>query len=211
MLLCHDIKDFPTIEMVQEGFIDIWWIKRDGGLLLLISHLLQKHRVWSKCALRLHLVMESGINPESVKLRMHALLRTININASVEEVLLVDPESMLPYTQSTMLRKISNMISAESHVDLSAVSDESHPLLGDGGEPQVARSHSGRRERGHKEEKPHKKERGHKKKGAKEGAGGALSDTEHDGESRSISQSVTQSQSLTHNSLPTLVTHMPIA
>ena len=85
------------------------------------------------------------------------------------------------------------------------------PVVGDGGEPQVARSHSGRRERGHKEEKPHKKERGHKKKGAKEGAGGALSDTDHDGESRSISQSVTQSQSLTHNSLPTLVTHMPIA
>lgn len=51
---------------VQEGYIDVWWIIRDGGLLLLIAHLLRKHRVWRKCHLRLHLIMEVGVDPKTV-------------------------------------------------------------------------------------------------------------------------------------------------
>lgn len=88
-----------------EGYIDVWWIKHDGGLLLLLSHLLKKHRLWRKCFLRLHLVTESGTNPALVKDRMHKLLAMINISASVEEVILVDSNSLLPYMRESGTRQ----------------------------------------------------------------------------------------------------------
>ena len=102
VLLYHNMKDFPIeADGAQEGYIDVWWIKHDGGLLLLISHLLQKHRLWKKCLLRLHLIIESGTDPQLVRERVHKLLTRINIKATVEEVILVDSSSMLPYMQVT--------------------------------------------------------------------------------------------------------------
>ena len=79
-------QDFPANDEPQTGFIDVWWIKHDGGLLLLISHLLQKHRVWRRCGLRLHLITEVGTDPVQLKARIHKLLNRINITATVEEV-----------------------------------------------------------------------------------------------------------------------------
>jgi hypothetical protein len=76
LLVCHNIKDFPNNDEPQTGYIDVWWIKHDGGLLLLISHLLQKHRVWRRCDLRLHLITEMGTDPQQLKDRVHKLLRT---------------------------------------------------------------------------------------------------------------------------------------
>ena len=101
LLCCHNVGDFPTNDELQVGSIDVWWIKHDGGLLLLISHLLQKHRLWKKCLLRLHLIIESGTDPQLVRERVHKLLTRINIKATVEEVILVDSSSLLPYMQVT--------------------------------------------------------------------------------------------------------------
>ena len=105
VLLYHNMKDFPLeADGAQEEYIDVWWIKHDGGLLLLISHLLQKHRLWKKCLLRLHLIIESGTDPQLVRERVHKLLTRINIKATVEEVILVDSSSLLPYMQVTGCR-----------------------------------------------------------------------------------------------------------
>ena len=105
LLVCHNVKDFPTNDEPQTGFIDVWWIKHDGGLLLLISHLLQKHRVWRRCGLRLHLITEVGTDPEHLKQRIHKLLNRINITASVEEVIQIDTDSLLPYMTASRERE----------------------------------------------------------------------------------------------------------
>lgn len=47
---------FPDPSETQQGYIDVWWIIHDGGLLLLMAHLLQKHKVWRDCKLRVHMV-----------------------------------------------------------------------------------------------------------------------------------------------------------
>ena len=70
-----------------------------AGLLLLMAHLLRKHRVWQRCALRLHLITETGTDRAALRERVHTLLARINISASVEEVLEVDSSSLLPYMQ----------------------------------------------------------------------------------------------------------------
>ena len=101
LLVCHNLKDFPSNDEPQSGFIDIWWIKHDGGLLLLISHLLQKHRVWRRCTLRLHLITEMGTDPNLLKERIHKLLSRINITAIVENVIQIDNDSLLPYMNAS--------------------------------------------------------------------------------------------------------------
>jgi len=123
MLVCHNIKDFPTNQEPQGGYIDVWWIKHDGGLLLLISHLLQKHRVWKKCGLRLHLITETGSDPEHLKVRVHRLLTRINISASVEEVIQIDTASLLPYIQSSLQRE-RNEAAAEEKLREHASTEE---------------------------------------------------------------------------------------
>ena len=34
LLVCHNVKDFPTNDEPQSGFIDVWWIKHDGAPLI---------------------------------------------------------------------------------------------------------------------------------------------------------------------------------
>ena len=75
-----------TVSSSTDGRSPARLASSQGGLLLLISHLLQKHRVWRRCGLRLHLITEVGTNPEQLKQRIHKLLSRINITATVEEV-----------------------------------------------------------------------------------------------------------------------------
>ena len=37
---------------INEGFIDIWFILNDRGLMIEIGHLLGQHSVWRKCQIR---------------------------------------------------------------------------------------------------------------------------------------------------------------
>jgi len=104
LLLCHRLSSFPGADEELSGFIDVWWIIRDGGLMLLMAHLMRKHRVWRGCDLRLHLVMEAGVDPRAVRSNLHELLRRINIEAEVEEVLLVARGSILPYMRTSAQR-----------------------------------------------------------------------------------------------------------
>lgn len=43
-LVCMHIQNFPRASEKQHGFIDVWWIVHDGGLLLLLAHLLSQVR-----------------------------------------------------------------------------------------------------------------------------------------------------------------------
>ena len=112
MLVCHNVKDFPTNHEPQAGYIDVWWIKHDGGLLLLITHMLKKHKVWRHCHVRLHLITETGVNVNHLKKRMHMLLQRINISASVEDVIQVDTASLLPYMQISRDRERNEVTGA---------------------------------------------------------------------------------------------------
>lgn len=49
---------FPKLDERLSGSIDIWWIVGDGGIMLLLPFLLQKHRVWRDCRTRLFVLTE---------------------------------------------------------------------------------------------------------------------------------------------------------
>jgi hypothetical protein len=43
----------------QEGFVDVWWLFDDGGLTLLLSHLIMQRKNWYKCKLRIFIQTKS--------------------------------------------------------------------------------------------------------------------------------------------------------
>ena len=44
--------------------IDVWWVNHDGGLLLLLAHLLRRDNVWRKCKLRVFCIVNAVTDPE---------------------------------------------------------------------------------------------------------------------------------------------------
>ncbi|KAG0586431.1 hypothetical protein KC19_2G090200 [Ceratodon purpureus] len=104
VLLCMHLDLFPGKEEFQEGVIDVWWIVHDGGLLLLLAHLLQQHKIWRKCKLRVHTVAEKLDNSEVVKKNLEKLLELVRIKAEVQ-VLELDESCLAPYTFDYTIRR----------------------------------------------------------------------------------------------------------
>jgi potassium/chloride transporter 4/5/6 len=77
VLVCMNLHAFPKRAERVEGYIDVWWVVHDGGLLMLLAHLLQQHRVWHKCRLRVHTVSEEWDNPVVVKANLEKLLEQV--------------------------------------------------------------------------------------------------------------------------------------
>ncbi|BBN10036.1 protein MpCCC2 [Marchantia polymorpha subsp. ruderalis] len=103
VLLCMNLDEFPTSGAQQEGSIDVWWIVHDGGLLLMLAHLLQQHRVWRKCKLRVYTVAENVHDPAVVKRNLRKLLDQVRIQADVQ-VLELDETGLAPYTFDYTIR-----------------------------------------------------------------------------------------------------------
>jgi len=56
LLVPRSIDVFPDNNARLEGYIDVWWIVHDGGMMILILFLLRQHKVWRKCKLRIFTV-----------------------------------------------------------------------------------------------------------------------------------------------------------
>ncbi|EFJ12492.1 hypothetical protein SELMODRAFT_425250 [Selaginella moellendorffii] len=103
VVLCMHLDVFPSNGSTQEGNIDVWWIVHDGGLLLMLAHLINQHKVWRKCKLRVHTVAERLDNSEEVKNNLRKLLDKVRIVADVE-VLELEDADLAPYTFDNTIR-----------------------------------------------------------------------------------------------------------
>ncbi|CBJ29869.1 conserved unknown protein [Ectocarpus siliculosus] len=67
--------------------IDIWWVAKDGGLLLLVPYLLKLHVLWKRCSLRLFsVIVDPKDNPEQVEMDVREYLDQVRIEATVKAV-----------------------------------------------------------------------------------------------------------------------------
>ena len=93
------------------GFIDIWWVIHDGGLLLLLPYLLTLHKVWRNCTLRLFAVTMSNEDPVDIANLTAEFLNSVRINATVEVITLgVD-------TSDDMMGNMSSMRNARMNFE----------------------------------------------------------------------------------------------
>ena len=106
VLLCLGLESFPDpVTPVESGFVDVWWVVHDGGLLLMIAHLLLRHKTWEKCRLRVHTVLQNAQDPAAVRRSLQAVLKDFRIDAEVSVVEAGDDADMYAYTHDWTMRK----------------------------------------------------------------------------------------------------------
>uniref|UniRef100_A0A8C2FHN2 Solute carrier family 12 member 7 n=1 Tax=Cyprinus carpio TaxID=7962 RepID=A0A8C2FHN2_CYPCA len=104
LLVAKNVDSFPHQERLAEGTIDVWWIVHDGGLLMLLPFLLQQHKVWRKCKMRIFTVAQLDDNSIQMKKDLQMFLYHLRLNAEVEVVEMVRRWMFLFSQTGQMLR-----------------------------------------------------------------------------------------------------------
>jgi len=94
---------FPDSTVREDGTIDIWWIVHDGGLMLLMMFLLNQHKVWRKCPIRIFTVAEINDNSIQIKKDLDELMYNLRIRADIE-VIEMENSDISAYTYERTLK-----------------------------------------------------------------------------------------------------------
>jgi len=98
ILLLKNIDSFPSLLDIQSGYIDIWWIIHDGGLLFLLAFLLKRHSIWTKCILRLFTICSSNEDLNKRRTELEKYVYQLRIQAEVH-VVPVDDQEISAFTK----------------------------------------------------------------------------------------------------------------
>ena len=90
VVICKEGHQFPVGNVALSGNIDIWWMVSDGGILLMLPFLLQRHAVWRHCHLRLFTVIHTTDDPHLIKKELEMYVAEHRIQAEVHVVLVQD-------------------------------------------------------------------------------------------------------------------------
>ncbi|XP_066506585.1 solute carrier family 12 member 6-like [Hoplias malabaricus] len=112
LLVPKNISLFPTnSEPCTEGYIDVWWIVHDGGMLMLLPFLLRQHKVWRKCSMRIFTVAQMEDNSIQMKKDLATFLYHLRIEAEVEVVEMHNSDiSAYTYERTLMMEQRSQML-----------------------------------------------------------------------------------------------------
>ncbi|XP_041101184.1 solute carrier family 12 member 7-like isoform X2 [Polyodon spathula] len=112
LLVAKNIDSFPSNqERFSNGTIDVWWIVHDGGLLMLLPFLLQQHKVWRKCKMRIFTVAQMVDNNIQMKKDLQMFLYHLRLNAEVEVVEMHESDiSAFTYEKTLVMEQRSQML-----------------------------------------------------------------------------------------------------
>ncbi|XP_066558303.1 solute carrier family 12 member 5 [Amia ocellicauda] len=133
LLVPKNITAYPSNqERFTEGFIDVWWIVHDGGMLMLLPFLLRQHKVWRKCKMRIFTVAQMDDNSIQMKKDLTTFLYHLRIDAEVEVVEMHDSdisaytyEKTLVMEQRSQILKQMHLTKNEREREIQSITDES--------------------------------------------------------------------------------------
>lgn len=67
----------------MHGFLDVWWIVHDGGLLMLLPFLLRQNKTWKNTKLRLFTIAQVDDNSVNMKKDLEIFLYHLRIEAQI--------------------------------------------------------------------------------------------------------------------------------
>jgi hypothetical protein len=112
LMALKNTEAFPSNKEIQAlgGTIDIWWVVHDGGILMLLGFLLQKHKVWRHTKMRIFTVAQPEDNSIKIKDDLVQFLKLIRIQAHVF-VIELPSDDISAYTyEKTLMMEQRNQI-----------------------------------------------------------------------------------------------------
>lgn len=82
LVVAKGITDFPS-NVKLNGYMDVYWIVRDGGLCLLITFLLRQAKVWRHCKIRIVAVARQQENSTKLKQQLKNYVYQLRIDAEI--------------------------------------------------------------------------------------------------------------------------------
>lgn len=82
LVVAKGITEFP-LKVKLHGYVDIYWIVRDGGLCVLITFLLKQNKVWRHCKLRIIAVASHQENSTRIKSQLQKYIYQLRIDAEI--------------------------------------------------------------------------------------------------------------------------------
>ena len=116
LILIKTIQPFPHFDQAQHGFIDVYWIRHDGGMLSILPHLLKKHFVWRKCKLRIFALAELADNSVEIGKNLKDALEELRIDAFSEVIEIGDSDiSEFTYEKTMQLQERQEYLKKIKH------------------------------------------------------------------------------------------------
>ncbi|CAL2039991.1 unnamed protein product [Caenorhabditis brenneri] len=85
-------EKFPANGTKVSGFIDVWWVVHDGGLLMLLPFLLRQHKTWKNTTVRLFAIAQMEDNNVQMKTDLEKFLYHLRIDAAVNVIEMTDSD-----------------------------------------------------------------------------------------------------------------------
>uniref|UniRef100_A0A672M0V0 Solute carrier family 12 member 4 n=1 Tax=Sinocyclocheilus grahami TaxID=75366 RepID=A0A672M0V0_SINGR len=137
LMVPKNVSFYPSNhERFTDGYIDVWWIVHDGGMLMLLPFLLKQHKVWRKCKMRIFTVAQMDDNSIQMKKDLATFLYQLRLEAEVEVVEMHNSDiSAYTYERTLMMEQRSQMLkqmrlsSAERDREVQQYSLDRHSLI----------------------------------------------------------------------------------
>ncbi|CAK8993144.1 Cation-chloride cotransporter 1 (OsCCC1) (Potassium-chloride cotransporter 1) [Durusdinium trenchii] len=79
-------KQFPVHPLSRGTTIDVWWLLHDGDMLVLLPFLLQRHKVWANCELRIFAIADDLVDFSVSSQRLQKHLDHLRITAEIKMI-----------------------------------------------------------------------------------------------------------------------------
>ncbi|XP_061591860.1 solute carrier family 12 member 5b [Cololabis saira] len=150
LLVPKNIASYPSNgERFTEGYIDVWWIVHDGGMLMLLPFLLRQHKVWRKCKMRIFTVAQMDDNSIQMKKDLLTFLYHLRIDAAVEVVEMVDNDISAYTYEKTLIMEQRSQILKQMHLtknemerEIQSITDSSRGSIRRKKQPGLRPQHS---------------------------------------------------------------------
>lgn len=83
VVIVKGLDEWPNAYQKQYGSIDLYWIVRDGGLMLLLSQLLLTKDSFESCKIQVFCIAEEGTDAEALKADVKKFLYDLRMQAEV--------------------------------------------------------------------------------------------------------------------------------
>ncbi|KAK0182419.1 hypothetical protein PV327_000561 [Microctonus hyperodae] len=113
LLVPKGINFFPDSTEKVVGYIDVWWVVHDGGLLMLLPFLLKQHRTWKNCKMRIFTVAQMEDNSIQMKKDLKKLLYNLRIDGEIEIVEMMNSDISAYTVERTLVMEQRNQMLRE--------------------------------------------------------------------------------------------------